>query len=291
MPNYFDNLQDAEISGGEFSTFGGDFIGADGFRQAGSPKGKSEPVSYFANGKGLKITGGNFSTFGGDYYAPRSRLPHTPIPPRPAPVPLGPQYDDYGGYTHSYASAPQRPTMQHPAAPPPQQAPYNYHGGGYGDPNASQNAGYHYPYHNPNQPAPPAPPPAAHTNVIRPPLLQSQSAPAAGPSTGGGHLNAHLSASVEFTHTRTEPNPPSHTENLIRPPSGLDVPNHRPINPNPSINIWAPRPGNVEQYVISDSESDSDDEHKKKKKKKKGGRSSMTGLSQQFKKVFSRINE
>ncbi|KIM36419.1 hypothetical protein M413DRAFT_13936 [Hebeloma cylindrosporum] len=229
MPNYFDNLQDAEISGGEFSTFGGDFIGADGFRQAGSPKGKSEPVSYFANGKGLKITGGNFSTFGGDYYAPRSRLPHTPIPPRPAPVPLGPQYDDYGGYTHSYASAPQRPTMQHPAAPPPQQAPYNYHGGGYGDPNASQNAGYHYPYPNPNQPAPPAPPP------------------------------------------------------------GLDVPNHRPINPNPSINIWDARPGNVEQYVISDSESDSDDEHKKKKKKKKGGRSSMTGLSQQFKKVFSRI--
>lgn len=145
--------------------------------------------------------------------------------------------------------------------------------------------GYHDPY--PNQPAAPPPPSgkkglarlpvtlthryhlkATHTNVVRPPILQSQSAPT--PPTEA-HVNAHASASVEFTHTRTEPNPPSHTEPPIRPPSGLDVPNHRPINPNPTLNIWAQRPGEVEEV----SEPESDNENNNKNKKKKGSKLSF----------------
>lgn len=162
MPSYFDNLQDTEISGGEFTSVGGDFVGTNGVRQGGGgPKGKSEPVSYFANGKGLKITGGNFMSFGGDFYAGHTRSPPVPIAPtRPAPVPLAPQYDNYGGYTHSRPSTPQRPaTYYDPTAsseqgitflllgydPWPDQslipAPYNHYGEEYGNPAGSQSTG------------------------------------------------------------------------------------------------------------------------------------------------------
>ena len=122
MPTYFDNLQDAEISGGEFTSVGGDFVGADGVRQGGGgTRGKSEPISYFANGKGLKITGGNFMSFGGDFYTGHSRSPSVPISPtRPGPVPLSPQHDNYSGYSYPLPSTPHRPAMQHPTAPPQQ---------------------------------------------------------------------------------------------------------------------------------------------------------------------------
>jgi len=112
MPNYFENLQDTEISGGDFTSVTGDYVvGPEGNRRnAGLPREKPEPTSYFANGKGLKITGGNFMSFGGSYYDGRSRSQHAPIPPtRPGPVPLAPQHENYGGYTYPRPGAPQRP--------------------------------------------------------------------------------------------------------------------------------------------------------------------------------------
>jgi len=66
----------------------------------------------------------------------------------------------------------------------------------------------------------------------------------------------------------------------------LDVPNHRPKNLNPSVDIWAQRPGDVvTEYAGSDS--DLDDEHNKKKKKEKGKHK----LTNQFKKAFTRTSE
>jgi len=93
---------------------------------------------------------------------------------------------------------------------------------------------------------------ATHANGVRPSLLQSQSAPT--PPTES-HVNVQLPASVGFTHTSTEPNPPSRTEHPIRPPSGLDVPNYRPINPNPTIDTGDQQLGEVQEHVISNSDS------------------------------------
>ena len=112
MPNYFENLQDTEISGGDFTSVSGDFVvGTEGTRRdAGVPREKPEPTNYFANGKGLKITGGNFMSFGGSFYDGHSRSQHVPMPPRrPGPVPLAPQHENYGGYTYPRPSTPQRP--------------------------------------------------------------------------------------------------------------------------------------------------------------------------------------
>jgi len=70
MPSYFENLEDTEISGGDFTSVTGDFVvGTEGIRRdSGVLIEKPEPTSYFATGKGLKITGGNFMSFGGSFY-------------------------------------------------------------------------------------------------------------------------------------------------------------------------------------------------------------------------------
>lgn len=125
MPIFFDGLQDSEIGAGDFTSVGGDYVRADGVRRgAGGSKGRSEPVSYFPNAKGLKITGGNFMSIGGDFYDGHSRSTSIPTAPsRPGPVPLGPQYENYGGYTYPHPphpSTPQRPATYHPTAPPQQ---------------------------------------------------------------------------------------------------------------------------------------------------------------------------
>jgi len=129
MPSYFQSLQDAEISGGDFASIGGDFVGPGGFRPPGGPKEKPEPTSYFANAKGLKITGGNFMTVGGNFYhhgGARSLSP-IPPPPRPSSVAPGLPYGSYGFPTPG-PSTPQRPVVvQQPfypqSAPPPPSAP------------------------------------------------------------------------------------------------------------------------------------------------------------------------
>ena len=117
MPSYFEKLEDSEINAGEYTSFGGDFIAADGVRQgSGGPK---EPVSYFANGRNLKITGGNYTAFGGDFYGGHSRSMTIPIAPMfPGPVPQGSQYENNGEYTHPHPSTPQRRATYGPTAPP-----------------------------------------------------------------------------------------------------------------------------------------------------------------------------
>jgi len=288
MPSYFQSLQDAEISGGDFASIGGDYVVAGEVRHTGGPKEKSEPTSYFANAKGLKITGGNFMTVGGNFYQHGGARSPSPIPPppRPSSVAPSPQYGNYG-FPIPGPSTLQRPAVvqqplytqsaPRPPSAPPQQAFYNHQGGE--DPTGLQ--GYHAPYTS-QAVAQQHPPPLADTNSVRPSILYSQSGP-----SGQSHLSANLAAPVEFRHTLTEPTPPSHTESLIRPQpliSGLDVPNHRPMNLNPSVDIWAQRPGEPGTEP-AESESDSLDGNQKKKKRTTP---SVAELREQFKKVFIR---